>query len=157
LAEFRIIWNSKHISIQKKLSIIRTCGMSVVLYACETWTLRKQDKNALLAFEMKCYRRILHIRWQQKVTNKEIRPRVGTTKNIIVGVILERKLNLFGHICRMEEIRLVKNVVFDIWLDDIKEWCHEDIHTLSRKAHDRDLWRRTVNYAVNTNGQELME
>jgi len=84
------------------------------------------------------------------------------------GVILERKLNLFDHICRMEDTRLVKDVVFGItegicrrgrpnrdWLDDIEEWCH--IHTLSRKAHDRDLWRRTVNYAVNTNGQEPME
>jgi len=43
------------------------------------------------------------------------------------------------------------------WLDEIKEWCQEDIHTLSRKAQDRDLWRRTVNYGVNTNGQEPME
>jgi len=34
------------------------------------------------------------------------------------------------------------------WLDDIKEWYQEDIHTLSRKAQDRDLWRRTVSYAV---------
>jgi len=83
---------------------------------------------------------------------------------------LERQLNLFGHICRMEDTRLVKKVVFYItegtsrrgrpnreWLNDIKEWCEEDIHTLSRKAQDRDLWKRTVNYAVNTNGQEPME
>jgi len=86
-----------------------------------------------------------------------------------VGVISERKLNLFGDICRMEDTRLVKNVVFDKmegtprgilnreWLDDIKEWCHEGIHTLSRKAQDHDLCRRTVIYAVNTNGQEPME
>jgi len=32
------------------------------------------------------------------------------------------------------------------WLDDIKEWCQEDIYILSRKVHDRDLWRQTVNY-----------
>jgi len=86
MAEFRSIRSNKNIRIQTKLSIIRTCVMSVVLYACETWTLRKQDKKALLAFTMKCYRRTLHIRWQQKVTNKKIRSRVGTTKNI-VGVI----------------------------------------------------------------------
>jgi len=85
-------------------------------------------------------------------------------------VILFIKLNLLGHICRMEDTRLVKNVVYGIMvgtsrrgrpnrelLDDIEEWCQEDIHTLSRKAQDRDPWRRTVNYGVNTNGQEPME
>jgi len=136
MAHFRSTWNSKHISTQTKLSIIRTCVMSVVLYACETWTLRKRDKNALLAFKMQYYKRMLHIRWQLKETNKEIRSRVGTTNNI-VGVI---------YICRMGDTRLVKNVVFGImegasrrgrlireWLDDIKEWCQEDIHTLSRR------------------------
>jgi len=70
----------------------------------------------------------------------------------------------------MEDTRLVKNVEFGMmegtsrrgrpnreWLADIEEWCREDIHTLSRKAQDRDLWRRTVNYAVNINGRELVE
>jgi len=101
---------------------------------------------------------------KQKVTNKEIRSIVGTMKKI-VGIILELNLNLFGHICRMEDTRLVKNVVFGKiegrsrrgrlnreWLDDIEEWCQEDNHSFSRKAQDRDLWRRTVNYAVNTDG-----
>jgi hypothetical protein len=69
-----------------------TCVMNVLLYACETWTLRKKDKDSLLAFEMKCYRRILHIRWQQIITNGEVRRRAD--------------------ICRMKDNRLVKCVVF---------------------------------------------
>jgi len=81
------------------------------MYAGETWTLRKRDKNRLLAAEMKCYRRILKIGWQQKITNNEVRSRVGSTRNII-QLIMERKLNLLGHICRMDEQRLMKNVMF---------------------------------------------
>jgi len=59
--------------------------MSVVLYTDvkpDGRSENKRDKNALSAFEMKCYRRILrkHIRWQHKVTNKEIRSRVGTVR-----------------------------------------------------------------------------
>ena len=107
------------------------------MYACETWTLRKRDKNRLLAAEMKCYRRILKIRRQQKITNVEVRSRVGTTRNII-QLIMERKLNLFGHICRMDDHRLVKNVMFGMvngtdgrpsreWLDDVKDWYNMDI------------------------------
>jgi hypothetical protein len=169
MAGFKTIWNSKHISTETKLNIIRTCVMSVLMYACETWTLRKKDKDLLLSFEMKCYRRILHIRWQQKITNGEIRRRVGITKNI-VQLIMERKLSLFGHICRMENNRLVKNVVFGMmdgqtrrgrpnreWLDDIREWCKRDIHTLSRMAGDRVQWRLIVRNALDTNGREPTE
>ena len=96
---------------------------------------KEKDRNILLAFEMKCYRRILRIRWEQKITNEEVRRGVPCKKNIIQQ-IMERKLNLFGHIlCRMKDNRLVKEVMFGTmegelrrgkscreWLDDIKEW-----------------------------------
>ena len=165
MAEFKNVWKSKSISVKTKLDIIRTCVLSVLLYACETWTLRKRDKDRLLAFEMRCYRRILNIRWQQKITNEEIRGRIGNITNI-VQLVIRRKLRFFGHICRMDDKRLVKNVVFGRmegtsrkgrpcreWLDDISEWCQEKIDVLQRKAQDRDLWRMTVAYALDTNGQ----
>ena len=169
MAGFKTIWKSKHISTETKISIFWTCVLSVLLYACETWTLRRKDRVSLLTFEMKCYRRILHIRWQQRITNVEVRRRVGNTKNI-VQIIMERKLSLFGHICRMEDNRLVKGVVFGIidgqtrrgrpsreWLDDIKEWCQMDIHNHSRMARDRAQWRGIVRRALDTNGRESME
>ena len=169
MAGFKTIWNSRYISTQTKISIIKTCVMSVLLYACETWTLRKKDKDSLLAFEMKCYRRILHIRWQQRITNLEVRRRVGNSSNII-QLIMERKLGLFGHICRMGDKRLVKSVVFGMmdgqtrrgrpsreWLDDIREYCQMDIYTLSRMAQDRTQWRDIVRRALDTNGREPME
>ena len=67
--------------------------------------------QAVMAAEMKCYRRILKIRWQQKTTNTEVRSRVGSTRDII-QLIMERKLNLFVHICRMDDQRLMKNRMF---------------------------------------------
>ncbi len=158
----------KHISTETKISIIRTCVMSVLLYACETWTLRKKDKDLLLAFEMKCYRRILHIHWHQKITNVEVRRRVGNTRNIVQH-IMERKLNLFGHICRMEDKRLVKGVVFGImggWTRrgrPSREWLMTSkngarwTYSLSRMAQDRAQWKWRVRRALDTNGQEPME
>src|SRR6218665_2726719 len=104
-----------------------------------------------MAFEMRCYRRILNVRWQQKIMNEEIRKRMGSKRNILQR-IKERKLNLFGHICRMEDSRLVKEVVFGEmkgkakrgrpkgeWLDDVKEWCNEEIFMLKRKSQDRHM------------------
>jgi len=108
-----------YISLPTKLSIIRSCVMSVLLYACDTWTIGKRDIYSLMAFEMKCYRRILSIHWQQKIMNVEIRQRLDIQKNLM-QLIMERKLKLFGHICRMDDNRLVKNVVFGI-IDGTKQ------------------------------------
>ena len=125
--------------------------------------------DSLMAFEMKCYRRILHIHWQQEITNSEIRQRLDTKKNV-VQMIMERKLKLFGHICRMDDNRLVKNVVFGImdgqnmrgrssrkWMDDIKEWYRADGHTLSIMAQDRWEWKLVVVEALYTNWRKPME
>jgi hypothetical protein len=86
-----------------------------LLYACWTWTLRKKDKDSLLASEMKCFKRILRIHWQQRISNVEERTRVGNTRNM-VKLITERKLNLFGHICRIGDKQLVKSVAF--WITE---------------------------------------
>ena len=63
--------------------------MSVAVYASETWRLKKQDRDRLIAFEMKCYRRILRIRWEQKMTNEEVRGKSAFCK---VSVMLDGKL-----------------------------------------------------------------
>jgi len=94
----------------------------------------------------------------------EIRKRTGS-KRTIIQRIKERKLNLFGHICIMEDSRLVKEVVFGKmkgktkrgipkreWLDDVKERCNKEIYILKRKAQDRDAWKIVVKCALDTHG-----
>jgi hypothetical protein len=164
MASFKNIWNSRNISMETKIGIIRICIFSVLLYGCETWTLKKNDQDRLLAFEMRCYRRILHIRWQQKIRNEEVRRRAKTPRNI-VQMVMKRKLNLFGHICRMGHGRLLKTVVFGMmdgpnrrgrpnreWLDDIRDWCKRSIHELHTIAQDRQAWILVEEAALDTNG-----
>jgi len=88
------------------------------------------------------------------------------SKRNIIQSMKERKLNLFGHICRMEDSRLVKEVVFGEmegktkrgrpkreWLDYIKEWCNKEIYFLKRKAQDiESTWKIIVKCALDTNG-----
>jgi hypothetical protein len=164
MAGLRTIWKSKHITLQLKMKLLKVCVFSILLYACESWTLKKSDKDRLLAFEMKCYRWILHIRWQQKISNEKIRRQLEATRNVYQTVI-ERKLKLFGHICRMGDDRLVKTVVFGRmqgkarkgrpcreWLDDVTDWCQTDIQKLYHGAADRTTWQRIVQHVVDTNG-----
>ena len=90
---------------------MRTCVLSVFMYACKTWILRKADRARILAFEMTCYRRVLEIKWQEKITSVEVCKRLSVQKNLVQEV-MKIKLTLFGHICRMNDERMVKNVMF---------------------------------------------
>ena len=108
---------------------------SRLLYAAETSTIKAIDARKLLAFEMRCYRRILKICWKDKVSNKVIRER-EKRQWTVMDLIKQRKLKLFGHICRMGDRRLIKTVMLGMvngnrphgrpakrWSDDIVDWC----------------------------------
>ena len=68
-------------------------------------------KKRLFAFQIRCYRRILAVKWQDRRTNEEIRADVQR-KETVVDTIRMRKLQLFGHICRMPDDRLLKTLLF---------------------------------------------
>ncbi len=51
---FNKIWKSKVITYATKVKVVRTCVFSIALYACETWTLKKGNKDTILAFEIYC-------------------------------------------------------------------------------------------------------
>ena len=84
---------------------------------------------------MKCYRWILHIQWQQKVRNEEMK-RVGANRNVF-QIIIQRKLQFFGHICRMKDARMLKAIVFGM----MEGSCTER-ETMSRMGlwFARDIW-----------------
>jgi hypothetical protein len=102
------IWKSKAIGIKTKLEVLKTCVFSSMMYGCETWVLTKDSQRRVLAFERKCYRKLLRIGWTQKINNEEVYKRVDTTETLMQKVI-QRKLKLFGHICRMNDDRKIKD------------------------------------------------
>ena len=79
----------------------------MLLCAAETWTVHKEDEKRLLAFDMRCYKHILAVKWQDRRTIEEIRAAVQR-KETVVDTIRMRKHQLFGHICRMPDDRLLK-------------------------------------------------
>lgn len=71
----------------------------------------QESRDKLSAFEMKCYRKILGVKWQDKVRNEGIRKKLGKMKPI-AEVVIDWKMELFGQICRMSDDRLIKLVLF---------------------------------------------
>jgi len=144
MASLKHMWNTKKLKVKSKLKLLNTCVFSILLYASETWTFKESDKKKSLAFEMRCYRRILRIHWKDMVRNINIRNQIAAHEAII-DIIKKRKLRLFGHICRMDNTRFLKHIVFSKingksrsgrpcreWLDDITEWpghsCQDLVH-----------------------------
>ena len=64
------------------MAIVRmvVCVFTTLLYACETWTLKAQNCRQRWAYDMKCYRGLLKIRWQQKITKHAVR-QIGANQN----------------------------------------------------------------------------
>jgi hypothetical protein len=159
------IWRSKAIKMETKMKVIQTCIFSVVLYGCESWVVTNDIEQKILAFEIKCYRKILRIDWTQKVTNMELYKRICLKENIMQKLI-RKKLGLFGHICRMKDDRKIKTLMFGRmkgtnrrgrthreWLDDVIGWGRTSLQELRHTAMDRERWRSLVKIAADTYGR----
>jgi hypothetical protein len=164
-ASLATVWKSQNINVATKMRILDACVLSTLLYACEWWTLKTEDVRRLNAFEMRCYRKIMRICWKDMVSNKKIREDIRR-QITVVDKIKARKLQLFGHICRMGDNRLIKTVMLGRvdgvrkkrttkrrWLDDIKDWSGLDIQQAVHMAQERTgIWARKVVPTVGLDG-----
>lgn len=80
-------------------SFLKVFVWSVALYGSETWTINSVDKKRIEAFEMWCYRRMLKIKWVDRVTNEEVLNRIGE-KRSLWNTLTKRRDRLIGHTLR---------------------------------------------------------
>ena len=82
---------------------MRSLVTSIVLYACESWSLTAELQRRIQAMEMRCYRKILRISYKDHVTNEEVRAEIqqaiGPHKDLLT-IVKRRKLQWYGHISR---------------------------------------------------------
>ena len=94
------IWSSNSISRRTKVRLYKTLVKPVLMYGCETWKMNKSDENKIDVFQSRCLRRIFKIRWQERITNKEVL-KMAEMENLSEGV-RERRWKFIGHIMRKE-------------------------------------------------------
>ena len=70
MTRLKPIWNDQNITLRSKVRLMRTLIISILLYACETWTLTIELERRIKAVEMRCYRRLLHISYKDHITNE---------------------------------------------------------------------------------------
>ena len=76
------------------MSIIKTCVFNTAPYACETLTLKETDKGKILPLKIYCYRRILHLSWIHKVSNRQIRKRLSIKEVLVQIIMFKLSLNM---------------------------------------------------------------
>ena len=90
---------NRDITLLKKVCIVKAMALPVVMYGCESWTVKKAERQRIDAFELQCWRRLLRVPWTARRSNqsilKEISPGIS-----LEGMMLKRKLQYFGHLMR---------------------------------------------------------
>ena len=90
------VWRQTRLQLQTKLRLYQSCILSILLYVSETWTLLQEDLRKLEAFDMRCRRMILGIRWHDFVRNAEVVDRTNLPS--VRDVIANRRNSLFGYV-----------------------------------------------------------
>ena len=90
------IFKSRDISLPTKLCIVKAMVFPVVMYGCESWTVKKAEHRRIDAFELRCWRRLLRVPWTARRSNQSIlKISPGCS---LEGLILKLKLQYFGHL-----------------------------------------------------------
>ena len=93
------IFKSRDITLPTKVRLVNAMVFPVVMYGCESWTVRKAECQRIDAFELWCWRRLLRVLWTARKSNesilKEISPGIS-----LEGLTLKLKLQYFGHLMR---------------------------------------------------------
>ena len=80
LGKLRKVWSGKDITLSTKLRLLNALVYPVLLYCSEIWTIKKNDLKKLVAFEMRCYRKVLNITWKDKIRNEDVLLRISSCK-----------------------------------------------------------------------------
>ena len=104
------VWADREITINTKLDIYKSCVLTVILYAAETWTTFRKHIKMLEHFHLKCLRRILNIKWQTFTPDTAVLEKAQCSN--IESLIVASQMRWAGHLVRMEDTRLPKQLFY---------------------------------------------
>ena len=109
-----------HIAFRTKVCIVKDIVFPVVMYECESWTIKEAERQRIDAFKLWCWRRLLRVPWRARRSNRPILKEINLEYSL-EGLMLKLKLHYFGHpIWRVDSLEKT---------DAGKDWRQEETGT----------------------------
>ena len=93
------ILKSRDTTLPTKVRLVKAMAFPIVMYGCESWTVKKAECQRIDAFELWCWRRFLRVSWTTRVSNQSILKEIGPEYSL-EGLMLKLKLQYSGHLIR---------------------------------------------------------
>ena len=144
------ILKSRDITLPTKVHLVKAMGLPIVMYGCESWTIKKAELQRIDAFELWCWRRPLRVPWTARRSNQSVLKEIDLECSL-EGLMLKLKLQYFGHLMQRTDL-LEKTLILGKtesrrrrgqqrmrWLDGIMS-----LGGLRELVMDREAWRAPV-------------
>ena len=148
------IFKSRDITLATKVCLVKAMVFPVVMYGCESWTVKKAEPRRIDAFKLWCWRRLLRVPWTARRSNQsilKINPGIS-----LEGMMLKLKLQDFGHLMQRVD-SLEKTLMLGgiggrkrrgrprmRWLDGITDLMDMSLSEFWEMVIDREAWRAGI-------------